>query len=137
MSDTQSNNEKLVRRFFEEALNTGDLEKIRLFFHPEATWTPMAKTGIPGAGVHRGRKGIVDEFLAPVRGLFVDGDPKNSIENMFGKGVFVLVETHGTGKFRNGRDYDNRYAWIVEIRDDMIFAIREYMDTAYIASITS
>lgn len=137
MADTESKNEKLVRRFFEEALNTGDLEKIRLFFHPDATWTPMAKTGIPGAGVHRGRKGIVDEFLAPVRGLFVDGDPKNSIENMFGKGVFVLVETHGTGKFRNGRDYDNRYAWIVEIRDDMIFAIREYMDTAYIASITS
>jgi uncharacterized protein len=137
MADTETNNEKLVRRFFEEALNTGDLEKIRLFFHPDATWTPMAKTGVPGAGVHRGRKGIVDEFLAPVRGLFVDGDPKNSIENMFGKGVFVLVETHGTGKFRNGRDYDNRYAWIVEIRDDMIFAIREYMDTAYIASITS
>ena len=38
---------------------------------------------------------------------------------------------------QNGRDYDNRYAWIVEIRDGMIFAIREYMDTAYIASITS
>jgi len=136
MADAETKNEKLVRRFFDEALNTGDLEKIRFFFHPDATWTPMAKTGIPGAGVHRGRKGIVDEFLAPVRGLFVDGDPKNSIENMFGKDVFVLVETHGTGRFRNGRDYDNRYAWIIEIRDDMIFAIREYMDTAYIASIT-
>jgi ketosteroid isomerase-like protein len=136
MADSETQNEKLVRRFFDEALNTGDLEKIRLHFHPDATWTPMAKTGIPGAGVHRGRKGIVDEFLAPVRGLFVDGDPKNSIENIFGKGVFVLVETHGTGTFRNGREYDNRYAWIIEIRDDMIFAIREYMDTAYIASIT-
>jgi ketosteroid isomerase-like protein len=137
MADTESKNETLVRRFFEEALNTGDLEKIRPYFHPDATWTPMAKTNIPGTGVHRGRKGIVDEFLAPVRGLFVDGDPKNEIENMFGKEDFVLVETHGTGTFRNGRAYDNRYAWIVEIRDDMIFAIREYMDTAYIASITS
>ncbi len=136
MAETETQNEKLVRRFFNDALNTGDLEKIRAFFHPEATWTPMAKTAIPGAGVHRGRQGIVDEFLAPVRGLFVDGDPKNAIENLFGKGALVVVETHGTGRFRNGRDYDNRYAWIVEIRDDMIFAIREYMDTAYIASIT-
>ena len=56
--------------------------------------------------------------------------------------AFSLADTasdgfHGTGKFKNGRDYDNRYAWIVEIRDGMIFAIREYMDTAYIASITS
>ncbi|MEI9989144.1 MAG: nuclear transport factor 2 family protein [Rhizomicrobium sp.] len=137
MAETESKNEKLVRSFFEDVLNTGDLEKIRPCFHPDATWTPMAKPGIPGAGVHRGRKGIVDEFLAPVRGLFVDGDPKNTVENLFGKGDFVAVETHGTGTFRNGREYDNRYAWIVEIRDDMIFAIREYMDTAYIASITS
>lgn len=133
----ESKNEKLVRRFFEEALNSGDLEKIRSCFHPEATWTPMTKANIPGMGVHRGRKGIVDEFLAPVRGLFVEGDPKNRIENLFGKGDFVLVETHGTGTFRNGRSYDNRYAWIVEVKDGMIFAIREYMDTAYIASITS
>ena len=137
MAEAESKNEKLVRSFFEDALNTGDLEKIRPCFHPDATWTPMAKPGIPGAGVHRGRKGIVDEFLAPVRGLFVDGDPKNTVENLFGKGDFVAVETHGTGTFRNGRQYDNRYAWIVEIRDDMIFSIREYMDTAYIASITS
>ena len=136
MSDTERLNEKLVRRFFEEGLNSDDPEKIRPFFHPDATWTPMAKTDIPGMGVHRGRKGIVDEFLAPVRGLFVEGDPKNTIENIFAKGAFVAVETHGTGKFRNGRDYDNRYAWIVEIRDGMIVAIREYMDTAYIASIT-
>ena len=137
MAETESKNEKLVRSFFEDALNSGDLERIRPCFHPDATWTPMAKPGIPGAGVHRGRKGIVDEFLSPVRGLFIDGDPKNTVENLFGKGDFVAVETHGTGTFRNGRQYDNRYAWIVEIKDDMIFAIREYMDTAYIASITS
>ncbi len=103
MAETESKNEKLVRSFFEDVLNTGDLEKIRPCFHPDATWTPMAKPGIPGAGVHRGRKGIVDEFLAPVRGLFVDGDPKNTVENLFGKGDFVAVETHGTGTFRNGR----------------------------------
>ena len=137
MAETESKNEALVRRFFEDGLNSGDLEKMRPFFHPDATWTPMAKSDIPGTGVHRGRKGIVDEFLGPVRGLFVDGDPKNSIESLFGKGDLVAVETHGTGTFKNGRSYDNRYAWIVEIRDDMIFAIREYMDTAYIASITS
>jgi uncharacterized protein len=137
MTDIEAKNENLVRRFFEEGLNTGDLEKIRPFFHPDATWTPMARSGIPGMGTHRGRKAIVDEFLGPVRGLFEDGDPKNTIENIFARGSHVAVETHGTGRFRNGRDYDNRYAWFIEIKDDMIFAIREYMDTAYIASVTS
>ena len=132
----ESKNEALVRRFFQEALNTGDLEKMRPYFHPDATWQPMAKTNIPGTGAHKGRKGIVDDFLGPVRGLFVDGDPKNKILNIFGKDNWVAVETHGTGKFRNGRDYDNRYAWFVEIKDDMIYIIREYMDTAYIQSVT-
>jgi len=136
MAEAESKNEKLVRRFFEEALNTGDLEKMRPYFHPDAVWQPMAKSDIPGTGAHKGRKGIVDDFLGPVRGLFVDGDPKNKILNIFGRGDWVAVETHGTGKFRNGRDYDNRYAWFVEIKDDMIYIIREYMDTAYIQSVT-
>ena len=131
MADTES--EAAVRRFF-EALNTGDLEKIRPNVHPDATWTPMGKT-IPGAGVHVGRKGIVDEFLGPIRGLFVDGDPKNSIQNLFSKGDKVLAETHGTGTFRSGKVYDNRYCWVVEVKDGMILTIREYMDTAYILTV--
>ena len=137
MTEAESKSEHLVRRFFEEGLNSDNLEKIRPFFHPEATWRPMTSAPIPGMGTHKGRKGIVDEFLGPVRGLFVDGDPQLEITSLIGKGDLVAVETHGTGKFRNGRTYDNRYAWIVEVKDDMIFAIREYMDTAYIQSITS
>ena len=32
----------------------------------------------------------------------------------------------------NGNEYHNRYAWIFEIRDDKIYALREYMDSHYI-----
>ena len=133
MAEAESPSEGVVRRFF-EALNTGELDRIRPLVHPEATWTPMGKT-IPGAGVHTGRKGIVDEFLGPIRGLFVDGDPKNEILTLFSKGEMVLAETHGTGLFRNGKTYDNRYCWVVEVRDGMILTIREYMDTAYILTV--
>ena len=139
MTETENKSEQVVRRFFEEGLNSDNLETIRKFFHPDATWTPVthATTKIPGVGMHRGRKEIVDDFLGPVRGLFVDGDPQLEITSLIGKGNLVAVETHGTGKFRSGKTYDNRYAWIVEVKDGMIFAIREYMDTAYIQSITS
>ncbi len=34
--------------------------------------------------------------------------------------------------FSNGNEYRNRYAWIFEIRDDKIYALREYMDSHYI-----
>jgi ketosteroid isomerase-like protein len=127
-------NEALVRRFF-DTLNAEDLEGLKPMFHPEATWTPMTQMDIPGAAVHRGRTGIVDEFLKPVRGLFVGKDPQNQINSLVAQGNLVALETHGTGQLTNGKTYDNRYCWIVEIRDGMIFAIREYMDTAYIQSL--
>ena len=127
------NNEDCVRNFF-AVLSTGELENIRATLHPGASWTPMVKN-VPGAGVHTPRDVIVDEFLAPVRGLFEDGDPKTTVKNIFCKGNTVCAETRAVGKMKNGNTYDNLYCWVIEIKDDKIFAIREYMDSAYIQSI--
>ncbi len=136
MVSADSPNEQLIVAFFDR-LNAEDLDGLRPLLHADATWTPMTSQDIPGAGAHYGHKGIIDEFLAPVRGLFEGNDPQNTIESLFSKGNMVACETHGTGKFKNGRTYDNRYAWLVEIKDGKIFVIREYMDTAYIQAITS
>jgi len=51
-------NEELVRAFF-ATLSSGDLEGVRSFFDDESTWLICA-TGIPGAGAHTGRSGIVE-----------------------------------------------------------------------------
>ncbi|MEI9965920.1 MAG: nuclear transport factor 2 family protein [Caulobacteraceae bacterium] len=135
MADADTPNEALVRKFFED-LSTGDLDKLRPLLHPEATWEAMGKT-IPGAGAHKGHKGILDEFLGPVRGLFKPGDPKVTVRNLVGRGDLVGAETEAHGHFANGTPYDNRYCWMVEIKDGKIFALREYMDTAYILSVVS
>jgi uncharacterized protein len=132
MSQTEKN-EDLVRNFF-AVLSTGELENIRATLHPEASWTPMVKD-VPGAGVHRPRDVIVDEFLAPVRGLFEVGDPKTTVNHIFCKGNVVCAETHALGKMKNGNTYDNLYCWVIEVKDDLVYAIREYMDSAYIQSI--
>lgn len=126
-------NEELVRKFF-AVLSTGELENIRATLHPDASWTPMVKA-VPGAGVHKPRDVIVDEFLAPVRGMFEAGDPKTVVNNIFCKGNVVCAETRATGKLSNGNDYDNLYCWVIEVRDDLIFAIREYMDSHYTMSV--
>lgn len=130
---TAEHNEQLVRNFF-AVLSTGELENIRATLHPDASWTPMVKD-VPGAGVHQPRDVIVDEFLAPVRGLFEDGDPKTTVKHIFCKGNVVCAETRALGKMKNGNTYDNLYCWVIEVRDDSIYAIREYMDSAYIQSI--
>lgn len=130
MNDAETHGERLVRNFF-ETLSRGDLEALRLLLHDEGSWEATGRT-IPGAGITRGRDKIIDDFLAPVRGLFEPGDPKIRIDRIFSKGPWVAAETEASGKLSNGKDYHNRYAWVIEIRDGKIFALREYMDTAYI-----
>jgi ketosteroid isomerase-like protein len=92
-------------------------------------------TGIQGAGEKKGRKAIIDEFLGPVRGIFVDGDPKVLIQHLILQGPYAAVEAKGLGKFKNGKDYNNRYAFMIEIKDDKVFALREYMDSYYVSTL--
>ncbi|HEX6998966.1 MAG TPA: nuclear transport factor 2 family protein [Gammaproteobacteria bacterium] len=126
----ETRNEFLTRQFF-ETLSSGDLEALRPLIHPDGSWEATGRS-IPGAGITRGRDKIIDEFLKPVRGLFVPGDPKIKILRIFSKDEWVAAETEAHGQLSNGKEYHNRYAWIVEIRDDKVYALREYMDTGYI-----
>jgi ketosteroid isomerase-like protein len=128
-----SDTERLVLEFF-DALNTENFTRLRELLHEEATWTPMIR-GIPGAGVHRGKSGIIDQFLIPVRGMFRPGDPKTTVDTICSKGSLVLTETRGLGQVADGRTYENQYAWAFEIRDGKILAVREYMDSLYVANL--
>lgn len=132
MTDTATN-EQIVRDFF-ATLSTGNLERIRATLHVDASWQPMVK-GVPGAGIHAPRDVIVDEFLAPVRGIFEDGDPKTIVDNVFANGNFVCAETRGVGKLRNGNTYNNQYCWVIEVKDGLVWKIREYMDSLYVMSV--
>ena len=133
MTDGEGHNDGLVREFF-STLSTGDLEALRALLHPDGSWEVMGLT-IPGAGLTEGRDAVIDEFLAPVRRLFADGDPKVHVKRVFSCGDLVAAETEGVGKLRNGNAYHNRYAWIIEIKDDQVCHLREYLDTAYIMRI--
>ena len=133
MPEASNRNEQIVKTFF-ETLSSGDMERLRPLFHEEATWTGMVR-GLPGAGEKKGRKAIVDDFLAPVRGIFVDGDPKVLIQHLILQGPYAAVEARGVGRLKNGKEYNNRYAFMIEIKDDKIFALREYMDSYYVSTL--
>jgi ketosteroid isomerase-like protein len=124
--------EKAVLAFF-ETLSTGDLDALTSHLHEDASWEPMVRD-IPGAGLHQGRDKVINEFLAPIRGVFKPGDPKVYVDSMVSDGDRVMLETHATGvKADNGKPYANRYAWAFELRDGKILRIREYMDSLYVA----
>jgi uncharacterized protein len=130
MGQSNMQSETAVQKFF-ELLNAEDLEGLRSLLTEDAAWIPQARD-MPGAGEYRGRDVIVDQFLRPIRGLFAPGSPSNRILSMASNGALVLVETHGTGHLKDGRPYDNRYAWAFEVRSGKIAMIREYLDSNYI-----
>lgn len=133
MSKAKKDNEQLVRTFF-RVLSTGDLERLRHMFHKKAVWKVMA-TGIPGAGQTEGRDNIIDKFLGPIRGMFVPGDPKVKISALISDGPVVLAEAHGTGTMKNGKQYDNQYAFVLKVKDGQIIALREYMDSHHVTTL--
>lgn len=134
MISADNENERLVLKWFDR-LSAGDFPALRSLLHPEATWSVQV-SGVQAAGSHRGPQGIVDDFLMPVRlGLFREGDPKLPVQSICSKGALVAVETLGIGKMKDGRDYSNRYCWVVEVKDGKIFAVREYMDSYYVSTL--
>jgi ketosteroid isomerase-like protein len=133
MIKANTENEQTYIRFF-ETLSSGDLERIRAAFHEEAVWQVQVK-GVIGEGSHRGKKAIVDEFLAPVRGMFKPGDPKLNITSVASQGPLVIGEIDARGTFADGRPYENLYVFALEIKDGKVFRLREYMDSLYVAKL--
>src|ERR1019366_2822237 len=133
MSEVENRNQSLVKAFF-ETLSTGNLERLRPLLHDQETWTVMAKE-MPGAGEKKWRDVIIEEFLGPVRGLFEDGVPKVKIDRMICQGSFVAAETRGLGRLKNGKEYRNAYAFVIEIKGEKVFSLHEYMDSYYVSTL--
>lgn len=128
-----NDNERFVIDFF-DTLCSGNYDRLRAMFHEDATWVAMVRD-IPGVGVHKGPKGIVDDFMIPIRGMFAPGDPKVDLTSIASKGNLVIAESTGKGKVADGRIYDNLYCWAIELKDGKVHRLREYMDSHYIAKL--
>jgi uncharacterized protein len=122
--------EHTVLEFF-AVLGSGDLDGARKLFHPEACWRVMGR-GVPGAGVHHGADAIL-RFIAPVRELFAPGSPVIEMTSLLSRDNLVVMESKGGGFLKDGRPYDNYYVMVVEVRDGLIYELREYMDTYYVS----
>jgi ketosteroid isomerase-like protein len=124
-----------VRRFF-ATLGTGDFAAVGEFFTDDSVW--QVNDVARGLPAQRGRKGIIDDFLQPVReGLFEPGDPKISIRRLLADGDWVVAETTGTGTLLNGNQYVNEYVFVIQVVGGTVRYLREYMDSDYAHSISA
>jgi len=125
----------VVRRFF-ATLGTGDFAAIGEFFTDESVW--QVNDVARGLPAQRGRKGIIDDFLQPIReGLFAPGDPKVEIRRLLSEGSWVVAETTARGELLNGNHYENEYVFVIEVDGDSVKYLREYMDSDYAHSISA
>lgn len=125
--------ERIVREFF-ACLDRGDLESLRQFLHPHATWEVRYAPSAPPVFTD-GTEAILADFLTRGRRQFASGITRTEVQRIVSTDDVVVAETTLYADLVNGRKYCNNYAWIVTFEDGVISGIRDYTDTAYAASV--
>lgn len=123
---------KTVVRAFVEALNRKDWEVLGSLLADDMTYTVMGYD-LPGTGTQD--KNTMLQTLPSTLGIFDDASPRLKITNIIVDGTWVLAEQQGTGAFRNGTRYENRYANVFEVVGGKVRTVREYMDTQHMAGL--
>jgi ketosteroid isomerase-like protein len=129
MSDIAARNKETARTFFSR-LTEGQLDEAlgMLSDEPGEWWVG----GNDGPGMSLTLPQVEQQFRAVLsgpakgvafveRGIMADGDR-------------VLVEIVGQGVLTTGKEYRNRYCFILSVRDGRITGAHEYMDTAHATS---
>jgi len=129
MFEPRNDAERTVLAFF-GALGAGDFDAARLVMAEDMSWKVMG-TGVPGAGEHIGADAIFT-FIGPVRALFEPGSPMITLRSLTSNDRTVVMETHGGGRLKDGRIYDNQYVMSLDVEHGRVVALREYMDTYYV-----
>jgi ketosteroid isomerase-like protein len=83
------------------------------------TWRAVG-TGVPGAGTLRGRDAVL-QFLGKIRGLFVPGQMDGQVLHMVVEGGWAAAETRVSAAMRDGRRYENRYAFFIQVMNRKVW----------------
>ena len=115
---------------FGDAITRRDFERLAELLDDDLSYE-ICGIELAGAGVFD--KPTILAALRRVLGLFEDGSPRMTITKVFHDGDWIIAESTGAGRFRNGTDYDNRYVILYEIINGRVRTVREYMDTQHAA----
>lgn len=123
----------VASQFFAD-LGAGNIDAALGRTTPDFTWTVPGK---PGGGF--ALAGTYDReqyraLLGRVAAALPDG-PQVDVTSVTATEERIVVETHTTGRSATGVDYDNRIVCVFDLRDGLIAAVREYLDTIHAADV--
>ena len=120
------NNKQVVQDFF-DAGNRGDMERCMELMHDEVSWTDIGTTKF--SGTYKGKANIGENLLGPLMGQLKAGI-YTEVDNLIAEGDFVVAQNRGTAETHDGKAYNQTYCHIFTVREGVIVAVTEYMDTA-------
>ena len=126
--DTERN-KQIACEFFAR-LDRRDIDGALALLSEDATyWIAGRRDAIPTAGLHdKARIGRIfrrmDEQLK--NGL------RMAVSNVIAEGDQVAFEAQSNGELQDGRIYSNQYHMRMTLRDGLICAVKEYLDTQHV-----
>jgi ketosteroid isomerase-like protein len=131
--DTTQRNKQLVLDFLAHGYAHRTAEAMALL-HPQASWWVLGDPQrLKVAGLRQGPQ--IQRLLEGVK-RGIPGGMRFVVHGFAAEGDRVAAEVEADGHLANGKRYHNRYHFLFEIRDDLVFAVREYMDTLHAHDVT-
>jgi ketosteroid isomerase-like protein len=128
MSETSKNNKEIATEFF-NSLSSGTEGYLDFYTDDSTIWT----AGDNAIGGTRTKEEVI-EFAQGILAAFPNGITFN-ITGMTAEDDRVAVEVSGESIHASGQPYNNRYHFLLIIRDGKIIQLKEYMDTQLAAKI--
>jgi len=128
MSDLEDNNKKLVEDFF-RILSSGSQDYLGFYTEESIIWT----AGENAIGGSRSKSEVVG-FAKSILDSFPDGISFNVV-NLIAENDYVAAEVEGTAMHVSGKPYNNKYHFLLKIKDNKILELKEYMDTQLAAKV--
>lgn len=128
MTSTIKENKEIAIKFF-EALSSGSESYLDFYNDDSIIWT----AGNNAIGGTRTKKEIID-FAQGILAAFPTGITFN-ITGMTAENERVAVEVSGEAMHASGEAYNNKYHFLLTIKNGKIIELKEYMDTQLAAKI--
>ncbi|MFC8427968.1 nuclear transport factor 2 family protein [Streptomyces sp. NPDC057253] len=129
---SETDNTAVVLRYF-NSFAAGDAEAAFALLDEQVVWWVSGKPDqYPSAGNHS--KAEVIEMLGRVGQIMPNGlDIK--VTSITAQDDRVVAEVESRGVSAAGKVYDQRLVFVLQVRDNKIFRIREYLDTQHAVAV--
>ena len=128
MTSISEENKDITIKFF-KALSSGSETYLNYYNDDAIIWT----AGDNSIGGTRTKQEIVD-FAQGILSAFPDGI-KFNITGITAENERVAVEVSGEAIHTSGKNYNNKYHFLLKIKNGKILELKEYMDTQLAAKI--